>query len=100
MILHRRLAWRRIEGAARVRAASLVAGWLPDGTRHGGVWRSTDPTCPPGHQPMLEVDLSTGAWSGARSGRDLIGLTAHLGEMVRPEAALLLARLTGVHPYE
>lgn len=100
MILHRRLAFGRIARTAARRSETLLTTWLPDATLQGDGWCATNPHS---SRPTTLTIERSGGWddpaTGAR-GRDLIDLAAFVHHLPRPDAALLVARMIGTHPYD
>jgi hypothetical protein len=103
MTANRRIAFPRIATAARASAAVLVSRWLPDGRREGAEWIALNPTRGDAKPGSFKINLRTGSWAdfatGDRGG-DLVGLAAYLFRLRQTEAALHVAKMLGVNPYE
>jgi hypothetical protein len=102
-LLRQRIALRRIADAALGRADAIVARWLPGGRREGGERVSRNPTRDDRRPGSFKVNLTTGKWgdfaTGAR-GADLVSLAAYLFKLPQAEAALKVADMVGVEPYD
>lgn len=101
---HRHIAFRRIADAAMARATRLVPAMLPHGRREGREWVALNPRRADRNLGSFRVRLDTGMWAdfaveGAR-GRDLISLLAYASATSMKDAALTLAGLLGLDPYE
>jgi hypothetical protein len=103
MNVQRRIAFRRIADAVLGRADVIVRRWLPDGRRDGAEWVSRNPTRDDRKRGSFKVNLSTGKWgdfaTGDRGG-DLLSLAAYLFKLSLADAALKVADMIGVDPYE
>jgi len=100
---HRRIAFRRIAGVALSRAALIVVRWLPDGRREGAEWVCRNPTRDDRRRGSFKVNVKTGRWGDfatGEGGHDLISLAAYLFKLRPGEAALKVADMVGVEPYE
>jgi hypothetical protein len=99
----RRIAFRRIADAALDRAEVIVHRWLPDGRRDGAEWVSRNPTRNDHRRGSFKVNLRTGKWGdfacGDRGG-DLVSLAAYLFKRSQAQAALKVADMIGIEPYE
>jgi hypothetical protein len=99
----RRIAFRRIADAALGRADAILRRWLPDGRRDGSEWVSRNPMRADRRRGSFKVNLRTGKWgdfaTGDRGG-DLVSLAGYLFKLSQPEAALKVADMLGVNPYE
>jgi hypothetical protein len=100
---HRRIAFRRIADAALARSALILVRWLPDGRRNGAEWVARNPTRDDHRPGSFKVNVITGKWgdfaTGERGG-DLISLASYLFGLGQAEAALKVADMIGVEPYE
>jgi len=98
-----KIAFRRIAGAALGSADTIVRRWLPDGRREGAEWVAKNPTRTDRRPGSFKINLRTGAWgdfaTGQRGG-DLIGLAAYLHHMSQADAAVRVAAILGIDPYE
>lgn len=100
-----RIAFQRVADAALARSALIVPRWLPGGRREGNEWVAINPTRSDHHKGSFKVNLRNGRWGDfagdprARGG-DLISLGAYLFGINNREAALRIADMLGVHPYE
>jgi hypothetical protein len=99
----RRIAFRRIADAALARAALVIIRWLPDGRREGAEWVRRNPTRDDRRRGSFKVNVVTGRWgdfaTGERGG-DLVSLAAYLFKLPQAEAALKVADMVGIEPYE
>jgi hypothetical protein len=99
----RRIAFRLIAEAALGRADSIVRRWLPDGRREGVEWVCRNPTRDDRRRGSFKVNCVTGKWgdfaAGDRGG-DLVSLAAYLFKLSQAEAALKVADMIGVEPYD
>jgi hypothetical protein len=99
----RRIAFRRIADAALGRADAIVRRWLPDGRREGAEWVCRNPTRNDRHCGSFKVNLTTGKWGDFATGdrgADLVSLAAYLFKLSQADAALKVADMVGVEPYE
>jgi hypothetical protein len=98
-----KIAFKRIADAALGRANVIARRWLPDGRREGAEWVSRNPTRDDHRRGSFKVNLGTGKWgdfaTGDRGG-DLIALAAYLFKLSQADAALKVADMIGVEPYE
>jgi hypothetical protein len=103
MIEHRRIAFRRIADAALGRAGLIVLRWLPHGRREGAEWVCRNPTRDDRRLGSFKVNVVTGKWgdfaTGERGG-DLVALAGYLFKLSQREAALKVADMVGVDPYD
>jgi hypothetical protein len=98
-----RIAFRRIADAALLRAALIVPRWLPDGRREGHEWVARNPTRNDHKLGSFKINLKTGRWAdfaAGADGGDLISLAGYLYRLSNCEAALKIAEMVGVSPYE
>ena len=99
----RRIAFRRIAEAALGSAETIVIRWLPDGRREGREWTALNPTRSDSKKGSFKVNLNTGAWSDfatGSAGGDLVSLAAYLHNLNQGAAAIRVAQMLGVDPYE
>ena len=99
----RKIAFRRIAEAALPHAATLVRRWLPDGRREGPEWIAINPTRADARKGSFKMNVGTGRWSDfatGDAGGDLIALAAYLFRLRQHEAALKVAAMLGIDPYE
>lgn len=99
----RRIAFKRIADVALGHAATIVPRWLSDGRREGAEWVAINPTRADHRKGSFKVNLRTGAWSDFavnHKGSDIISLAAYLHRMSQGEAAVRLAEMIGIDPYE
>lgn len=103
MTLDRQVNFGRLASLAGRHCESILRRWLPDGERRGAEWVATNPTRIDRHKGSFKVNVMTGRWSdfatGDRGG-DLIGLAAYLFRLTQKEAALKVAEMLGIDPYE
>lgn len=99
----RRIAFARIAEAALAHADQLVVRWLPDGRREGAEWVARNPTRADHRSGSFKVNVRTGRWgdfsTGDRGG-DLVALAAYLRGEPMKTAALSLAEMLGIDPFE
>jgi hypothetical protein len=103
VIRGRRLAFRRIAAAALSSSETIVTRWLPEGRREGREWVAINPTRSDGKKGSFKVNLRTGAWSDfatGAAGGDLVSLAAYLHDLNQGAAAVRVAAMLGVDPYE
>jgi hypothetical protein len=99
----RRIGFALIANAALSHADTLTRRWLPNGHREGAEWVSLNPTRDDRKRGSFKVNLSNGKWSDfatGDSGGDLVSLAAYLFKISQVDAALRLADMIGVEPYE
>lgn len=99
----RPIAYRRIADTARANCAAVVAQWLPRGKRQGVEWCALNPRRNDRHIGSFRINLRTGAWADfaiEERGGDLIALAAYLYGLTQAEAALKIAQMLGVNPYD
>jgi hypothetical protein len=100
----RRIAFEHIAKAALANAGRIVPALLPRGRRNGREWVALNPRRRDRHLGSFRVRLDAGLWadfalSNVRGG-DLISLTAYVSNISQKEAALSLASILGVDPWE
>jgi hypothetical protein len=99
----RRIAFRRIAGAALGHAETIVQRWLPDGRREGAEWVAINPARVDHRRGSFKINVRTGAWADFavnQRGGDLISLGAYLYRIDQREAALRLAEMLRIDPYD
>jgi len=99
----RRIAFRRIADAALGSADIIVRRWLPNGKREGAEWVAINPTRLDAKKGSFKVNLKTGMWSDFATnhrGGDLISLASYLHRIGQGDAAVRVADMVGVDPYE
>lgn len=103
MTVQRRIAFRRIADAALGRVDAIVRRWLPDGRCEGTEWVARNPARDDRRRGSFKVSRTTGKWgdfaTGDRGG-DLVSLAAYLFKLSQADAALKVADMIGVDPYE
>ena len=103
MTTYRPIAYRRIAETARANCVSIVTQWLPRGKRQGMEWCALNPRRNDRHIGSFRINLRTGAWADfaiEERGGDLIALAAYLYSLSQAEAALKIAQMLGVNPYD
>jgi len=99
----RRVHFRRIADASLDHAAAIVRRWLPDGRGEGAEWVAINPTRADHKKGSFKVNMRTGAWADFainHRGGDLVSLAAYLFRISQREAAVRIAEMIGVDPYE
>jgi hypothetical protein len=99
----RKIAFRRIAEAALGSADAIVRRWLPEGRREGAEWVAKNPTRTDRRLGSFKVNVRTGAWADFATGQrggDLIGLAAYLHNMSQADAAVRVAAMLAIDPYE
>jgi hypothetical protein len=103
MTTHRKIAFQRIADAARANCAAIVRQWLPGGKRYGAEWCALNPRRNDRRIGSFRINLRTGAWGDFATddrGGDLVSLAAYLYGLNQAEAALRVAQMLGVNPYD
>ncbi|MHC2467134.1 hypothetical protein [Bradyrhizobium embrapense] len=103
MTARKPIAFARIASAARAQAESIVSRWLPSGRREGAEWIALNPTRGDAKPGSFKINLRTGSWADfatADRGGDLVSLAAYLFRLKQAEAALRVAGMLGLNPYE
>jgi|SRR5271166_886921 len=103
MTARRSINFRRIASDAARRAADIVPRWLPDGRREAGEWVAKNPRRADRWPGSFKVNLKSGKWADFATGDkggDLISLGAYLFNLDQAEAAVRVAAMLGVHPYD
>jgi hypothetical protein len=103
MMVERRIAFRRIADAALARADAIVRRWCPDGRREGAEWVCRNPTRDDRRRGSFKVNVVTGIWGDFATGdrgADLVSLAAYLFKLSQAAAALKVADMIGVEPYD
>ena len=98
-----RIDFQAVAGAALRNADALVRRWLPDGRRAGAEWVAHNPRRNDHRLGSFKVNLRNGRWGDFATGdggNDLIGLAAFLFSLKQSEAALRIADMLGIDPYE
>lgn len=100
----RPIAFHRVAAGALAQADSIVRRWLPEGRREGAEWVAKNPCRGDRHLGSFKVNMRTGRWGdfalGGAAGGDLISLAAFLFSLNQREAALRIAEMLGINPYE
>ncbi len=103
MTARRTIAFARLASEAAGHADALMRRWLPDGRREGHEWVARNPTRADRREGSFKVNLKNGRWgdfSNGDGGGDLISLAAYLFSLKQSEAALKVAEMMGVDPFE
>ena len=77
--------------------------WCPDGRREGAEWVCRNPTRDDRRRGSFKVNVSTGKWGDFATGdrgADLVSLAAYLFRLSQAAAALKVADMIGVEPYD
>jgi hypothetical protein len=99
----RRIAFRRIAAAALGHAELIVRRWLPDGRRDGAEWSAINPTRSDHRKGSFKINLKNGKWSDFATGQrggDLVSLAAYVHGLSQADAAVRVAAMVGMDPYE
>jgi hypothetical protein len=99
----RRIAFGRIAEAALGHGDTIVRRWLPDGRREGAEWVAINPTRDDRRKGSFKINIRTGRWSDFATndrGGDLISLASYLHRMSQAAAAVRVAAMLGIDPYE
>jgi hypothetical protein len=103
MTAGRKIAFEQIADAALGHADLIVRRWLPDGRREGAEWSAINPVRTDHRKGSFKVNLKSGKWSDFATGQrggDLISLAAYLHRLSQVDAAVRVAAMVGVDPYE
>lgn len=103
MSLRRSINFARIAQEAAARSEDILPRWLPDGRREAGEWVARNPRRADKRSGSFKINLRTGRWGDFASGDtggDLISLAAWLFDMKQDQAALRVAEMLGISPYE
>lgn len=95
--------FRRIAECASNCSEVILTQWLPDGIHQGAEWVACNPKRDDRRPGSFKVNLHTGAWADFAigiSGGDLISLAAYLADLNQAEAAVHVADMLGLDPYE
>ncbi len=99
----RRIDFARVAAAALARSDALVRQWAPNGSRDGREWVALNPRRADRRPGSFRVNLATGRWADfatGDAGGDLVSLAAYLFSLRQDQAALRLAEMLGVDPWE
>jgi len=99
----RRINFAVVARIALQNAETVVMQWLPNGTRQSAEWVVCNPKRDDRRPGSFKINLLTGAWADFAigvSGGDLISLAAYLADLNHAEAALRLADMLRIDPYE
>jgi len=97
------VAFNRINSEALARLPDILARWLPDGRREGREWTARNPRRADRRPGSFRVNLDSCRWADFATndrGGDPVSLAAYLGGLSQIEAAVHLAEMMGVDPYE
>jgi hypothetical protein len=103
MTAPRKIAFKKIADAALGHADLVVRRWLPDGRREGAEWNAINPVRADHRKGSFKINLKNGRWSDFATGQrggDLISLAAYLHRLNQADAAVRVAAMVGVDPYE
>jgi hypothetical protein len=93
----------RIARTALMHSDSLCRRWLPEGYQDGREWIARNPRRTDRRPGSFKVNLSTGRWGDFATGDkggDLIALAAYIFRMPQKDAALRIAEMLRVSPYD
>ena len=100
---HGPVAFSQITQAARPHAGTLCQRWLPDGRREGQEWVARNPKRADRRLGSFKVNLINGRWGDfatGDAGGDIVSLAAFLFDLSQRDAALRIAEMLGIHPYD
>ncbi|MBO6893968.1 MAG: hypothetical protein JJ866_18655 [Roseibium sp.] len=103
MTVSQSIAFQRIAGAALLYVDEIVRRWLPEGRREGTEWVCRNPRRADHRAGSFKVNLVTGRWADFATddcGGDLVSLGAFLFELSQKDAALNIADMLAINPYE
>ncbi len=103
MTRRRSINFRRVADEAAAHADAIVSRWLPDGRREAREWCARNPKRADARRGSFKVNLRSGLWSDfatGDSGCDLIALAAYLFDLKQDEAALRVANMLGIDPFD
>ncbi len=98
-----RIDFTRVATVALGQVDAIVRRWLPDGKGEGPEWVARNPRRPDRRRGSFKVNLRTGKWGDFATGDcggDLVSLAAYLFDLDQRDAAIRIADMTGVSPYE
>jgi hypothetical protein len=99
----RSINFRRIADAAAAQSSAILPRWLPDGRCECHEWTARNPRRSDKSRGSFRVNVQTGKWGDFATGDgggDLISLAAYLFDLRQDEAALKVAEMLGVNPYD
>lgn len=100
----RRIDFQRIGDTALGNAPWIVQRLLPHGRRFGHEWVALNPNRADKHLGSFKINLASGKWKDfaiqSASGSDLISLAAYVLRSSPREAALCLAQMLSIEPWE
>jgi hypothetical protein len=99
----RPIDFARIAATAAASSGAILSRWLPDGRREAHEWVARNPRRADHRPGSFKVNMMTGKWGDfatGDSGGDLVSLAAYLFNLRQDEAALKVAEMLGVDPYE
>ena len=98
-----KIDFARIARTALMHSDSLCHRWLPDGHQDGKEWIARNPCRTDRRLGSFKVNLSTGRWGDFATGDkggDLVALAAYLFDLSQKDAALRIAEMLGMSPYD
>jgi hypothetical protein len=102
-VKRRSIDFRRVAAAAAAQSTVILSRWLPDGRCEGHEWTACNPRRADRTRGSFRVNVQSGKWGDFATGDgggDLISLAAYLFNLRQDEAALKVAEMVGVDPYE
>jgi hypothetical protein len=99
----RPISYSRINGVALSRLPELLERWLRDGRHEGQEWSARNPRRGDRHRGSFKVNLKTGRWGDFATGDcggDPVSLAAYLSGLSQSKAAIELAQMLGLDPYD
>lgn len=98
-----RIDFERLKAPALANAEAIVRGLLPDGHLEGSEWSARNPRRDDRRLGSFKANLRSGEWcdfaTGDR-GSDLVALWAYVMNVSQRSAAIQLAGLLGIDPFE
>lgn len=99
----RSIAFRRVADAALPYADRLCRRWVQTGRQEGVEWVCRNPRRADHRAGSFKINVTTGRWADfatGDSGGDLVSLGAYLFAVSQRDAALKIADMLGVDPFE
>lgn len=100
---HPKINFERVARAALPYTESICSRWLPGGRKVGREYVVRNPKRLDVREGSFKVNIDTGRWSDFATndrGGDIISLAAFLFSMNQKQAAMHVADMMGVDPFE